>query len=708
MDFNTILSMASENQGLSHLPVKRYSLSVGPPKKDPKVKGVHSAAVQAFLKKQQNENKKKEIESKRKKEELLAKRVEMKSDRKARAMASRTKDNFRGYDGVPIVEPTKKRRSKQEMAQERRRNAEGHERSGIGDEEDYYEYSQTESEYEDDGEETERMTARIPDRTTVREPEKASKKPIAAKPAPPPMNFAELLKLAQKKQFEPVELKSMKKTEEKLRTAEELKEMEFLERKNKKYVQETGKEGKPERDSRSQVVSSSSKKSLPDKDVRSGKLLSSKSYAEKLPPNGVVSKKPKPPSSSERPCSSSIAKQSQGDRHRPGLIGSSKSSSGASSVKNSLKHSSNSHSSAKSSAPRPSSSGGQRSSTSSDLNQKKGNFPPSGKMVGAHVRPGSSSSSASARPGSSGLGRPASAGQVRPTSANGPTKSGGSGPPRPGSGAQARPGSNGPGNPGNGMRDRPRNGEPGRPGNNPQARPGSSGPGRPDCNPQGRTGINGQVRPGSYPQARPGSSGPGQYGNGKQDRPRNGEPGRPGSNPHARPGSSGQMRPGGVAPARPGSTVGSGPGRPQCTVVSETISTKDFVPANGVRLPRPHPGHRPMMRPPGPLLPPITSSYKRKFDDDEDEYDSEMEDFIDDEGGDQDEVSKHIREIFGYDRSKYKDESDYALRYMESSWKDQQKEEARSLKLAVLEDQEEMRREEEELKKRKAKKQKTR
>lgn len=38
---------------------KRYSLKPGPPKKDPKVKGVNSSAVQAFLKKQENEQKKK-------------------------------------------------------------------------------------------------------------------------------------------------------------------------------------------------------------------------------------------------------------------------------------------------------------------------------------------------------------------------------------------------------------------------------------------------------------------------------------------------------------------------------------------------------------------------------------------------------------------------------------------------------------------------
>lgn len=52
------------------------------------------------------------------------------------------------------------------------------------------------------------------------------------------------------------------------------------------------------------------------------------------------------------------------------------------------------------------------------------------------------------------------------------------------------------------------------------------------------------------------------------------------------------------------------------------------------------------------MLPPITSAYKRRYDDDEDEDDPEMDDFIDDGGDDQDEISKHIREIFGYDRSR--------------------------------------------------------
>lgn len=50
------------------------------------------------------------------------------------------------------------------------------------------------------------------------------------------------------------------------------------------------------------------------------------------------------------------------------------------------------------------------------------------------------------------------------------------------------------------------------------------------------------------------------------------------------------------------------------------------------------------------MLPPITSAYKRKYE--EEEYDSEMDDFIDDEGEEQEEISRHIKEIFGYDRSR--------------------------------------------------------
>lgn len=57
-----------------------------------------------------------------------------------------------------------------------------------------------------------------------------------------------------------------------------------------------------------------------------------------------------------------------------------------------------------------------------------------------------------------------------------------------------------------------------------------------------------------------------------------------------------------------------------------------------------------------PQRPPFPGGYKRQRDyeeeEEDDEYDSEMEDFIEDEGEPQEEISKHIREIFGYDRKK--------------------------------------------------------
>lgn len=41
-----------------------------------------------------------------------------------------------------------------------------------------------------------------------------------------------------------------------------------------------------------------------------------------------------------------------------------------------------------------------------------------------------------------------------------------------------------------------------------------------------------------------------------------------------------------------------------------------------------------------------------RIEDDDSEYDSEMDDFIDD-GDEEEDVSSHIRAIFGYDKQKY-------------------------------------------------------
>ncbi|KAG7324362.1 hypothetical protein KOW79_012378 [Hemibagrus wyckioides] len=658
MDFNNVLSIASQKQGLSSLP-KRYSLKPGPPKKDPKVKGVNSAAVQAFLKKQEVEQKKKVQEQKKQKEVLLAKRVELKSDRKARAMASRTKDNFHGYNGIPIVDKPKKRLSKGEKYEQQ-----------SGDDDDYdednYEYASSDSESEPEPTPAVRPQEHSNGSTKTSNMQKKSSVPPKA--APPPMNFADLLKLAERKQFEPVELKPTKKTEERLRTAEEIKELE-LERKAKK--QDKGRDIKSDKNSGHKDGKSSTnsyKKNMVDREGTSHRSSSEKSSSglSKTPKPHTHTERPhthterphthterphthteRPHTHTERPHSS--AKSSHGSKP-------SSSSSGALSGKAAMKGSS-----VKQAGPRPQS--GEKPTSSSDLNSKKG-YPglPQVKM----------NSSGSRADAASNLSRPSGHGQGIK----------GSGHTRPSQGIMNN----------RGPPQKSGRGEVPRAGGNPPPRPGSNGPMRsapPGSSKQLETPH--RPRPGGSVQGRPVPGG-------------------------ARPSLNGQGR-----SSRPLNTMGPGPGRPPCTVVSETISSKNFAPKQGMAARPPVPqnsgpktiigptGHRILARPPGPVLPPITSSYKRKYEDEE-EYDSEMEDFIDDEGEDQDEISKHIREIFGYDRTKYKDESDYALKFMESTWKEQQKEEARSLRLGIKEDEEEMRLEEEEMKRKqvmKAKRKKT-
>lgn len=69
----------------------------------------------------------------------------------------------------------------------------------------------------------------------------------------------------------------------------------------------------------------------------------------------------------------------------------------------------------------------------------------------------------------------------------------------------------------------------------------------------------------------------------------------------------------------------------------------------------------------------------RICDDDESDYDSELDDFIDD-GDCEEDISLHIRNIFGYDRRRYRDQDDDD-RGMESSFAQMQREEFISKKL---------------------------
>lgn len=680
MDFREILMIASKGQGVNNVP-KRYSLAVGPPKKDPKVKGVQSAAVQAFLRRKEEELRQKTLEEKRRKEELVKKRIELKHDKKARAMAKRTKDNFHGYNGIPVEEKSKKR-----QAMESHTSQGTDQEYEMEEEDEFFEYNQAASEQEYEEEQ---------------EPPKVESKPkVPLKSAPPLMNFTDLLRLAEKKQYEPVEIKVVKKTEERPMTAEELREREFLERKHRKK--------KPETDTRLPPT-----KKVPCQKESMGTKLSKVSgdkHLSKGTPLPHPEKKFRPSTANEKHLGLFSSKSVPGERTKVGSGSCSQPSLREGHDRPVFNGAGKTHSSTYSpSVPKTSAKGTQKSAT--EHKAKKSPSHPThsrpGSMITSHNKakspgirqPGSSSSSAPGRP-STGTTQPAVRSGPIPRRQNGSSSSGPerlvSGNKRPASdlnpSGRTVSSTHGPGRPASSSSG------PGRPisgsGGSGRLIGSSGGPGRPMNSPH-------DVRrpmSGSGPLGRS-VSGPGQSVSGSVSA------GRTVS-------SSGPGRP--VSSLGPGRTVSSSgpPLKPKCTVVSETISSKNIISRsssgqmNGMKPPLS--GYRSSQ---GPQRLPFPSGYKRQREyeeEEDDEYDSEMEDFIEDEGEPQEEISKHIREIFGYDRKKYKDESDYALRYMESSWKEQQKEEAKSLRLGMQEDLEEMRREEEEMKRRKAKKPKRR
>ncbi|XP_070569940.1 protein SPT2 homolog [Ptychodera flava] len=145
---------------------------------------------------------------------------------------------------------------------------------------------------------------------------------------------------------------------------------------------------------------------------------------------------------------------------------------------------------------------------------------------------------------------------------------------------------------------------------------------------------------------------------------------------------------------------------PSATVNSRTL--KVGQPSARHRPPPPPPYGRdmtnsgPFKRP--PARPPANVKLKRRQLDSESE-DDEDDGFIDDTPLDDNvDVSGFIKEIFGYDKSKYGYESDYALRSMDASYSQIAKEEARSARIAMMEDMEELRKEKEEMKRRAMKK----
>lgn len=113
--------------------------------------------------------------------------------------------------------------------------------------------------------------------------------------------------------------------------------------------------------------------------------------------------------------------------------------------------------------------------------------------------------------------------------------------------------------------------------------------------------------------------------------------------------------------------------------------TRQFPPPD-VRRSRPDFDRKPMKR--------------RIYDDydDEDEYDSELDDFIEDDPEGERNVSSYIKEIFGYDKSRYRDCED-DIDNMESNFAQQMREETISKKIGLMEDLEDMKKEADEKKK---------
>lgn len=120
------------------------------------------------------------------------------------------------------------------------------------------------------------------------------------------------------------------------------------------------------------------------------------------------------------------------------------------------------------------------------------------------------------------------------------------------------------------------------------------------------------------------------------------------------------------------------------------IKSRQFPPAD-IR-----PRQMPLQRDRGTEQKKKVAQKRRILDDDDSEYDSEMDDFIDDGEEDQD-YSKYISEIFGYDKRRYRDEA-FDDREMESSYAQQMREEFISKKIGLMEDLEDMRQEAEEKK----------
>ncbi|CAL1267293.1 unnamed protein product [Larinioides sclopetarius] len=246
LDFKELLNIADYNkvEAKDEASIKRYSTVLPPPKKMKK-NGVQSDGVKRFLEKKKAEEAAKVAEARKLKEKLLELRSQnSKNNKKAKIMASRTKDNDFSKIRLTEDEVISKKKIEQEIQRKHLKNKVERMKCRIELEEKEKLLPKKRKRKSKHAEEE------IIHQPVVEEepPEKSKKfknrnsdhKP--QRPQPPPMSFHELLKVAQVKQYEPVEIPVQKKTEDRLLTKKERRifeqEQELLRRKQERMLQD--------------------------------------------------------------------------------------------------------------------------------------------------------------------------------------------------------------------------------------------------------------------------------------------------------------------------------------------------------------------------------------------------------------------------------------------------------------------------------------
>ncbi|XP_046666097.1 protein SPT2 homolog [Homalodisca vitripennis] len=273
MDFGKLLYTAHKNEKSANKDIKCYKTKFEPPKKEVKTKTDLSANIKKFMQKREEEDRKKAEEEKKKKEELLALRSQdKKAYKRVQTMLKRTKSANKSvmedaiddvntvvtmagpqqcdeddygyvsqeasafyaklmdkYSSMPPEEP-KFSQSKKPVVKDLNA-AKDRVRAALQREEEEEmmphkrkRKSKSDKAGEENGE-SERGDERSRSREHSPVEEPKPKKP--KKMAPPPMDFNSLLKLAEQKQFEPIQIEKKVKEDEEERPMTKKQKLEY-------------------------------------------------------------------------------------------------------------------------------------------------------------------------------------------------------------------------------------------------------------------------------------------------------------------------------------------------------------------------------------------------------------------------------------------------------------------------------------------------